>query len=181
MTEENDYSRIYNLAGWDLSELREAYPPQSKKRPGSGRRKPFTRERKFNIRIRQNDIVMLDGLSKHQHISRSALLNKILYEIMRDELMRWQDDDARGLLAYEADKNASYDELATPWVNDALSTKFGEIVDSMDLKNSSENTDHSKDFLRLHHKLAETDKQPKTAGRSRKGNLRTPQIGDHQK
>ena len=222
--EEDEWDYTSDL---DFSELNMAFPGRPKKRSQA---RSSRSAKKFNIRIRHEDIILLDALSTHQGISRAALLNKILHDIMRDALMSWKADDARVFLAKTADEKASrtladlgahkrrtgdrsgaraepwpptpetisalrdlvkagktasqaaehlgidlstYDESVTPWVNSALSEKFSEIVDGFD--NSSEETYRSEDFLRLHRKLAETTE------RSRKGNLRTRQAGDHQK
>lgn len=77
-------------------------------------------DRKFNIRIKQHDICLLDALSEHEGVSRSLLINKLLHDFLRDELMSIQHNDARALLAVAADERASYDDLAQPWVFDAI-------------------------------------------------------------
>lgn len=77
-------------------------------------------DRKFNMRIKQHDICLLDALSEHEGVSRSVLINKLLHDFLRDELMSIQDKDARALLAVFADERASYDDLARPWVLDAI-------------------------------------------------------------
>lgn len=85
-------------------------------------------ERKFNIRIRQDDIFLLDALTKSQGVTRSALINTILHDIVRDELMSIEELDARVLLATRADGLASYDVLAQPWVLDALGAEFNSLL-----------------------------------------------------
>ncbi len=77
-------------------------------------------DRKFNMRIKQHDVCLLDALSEHEGVSRSLLINKLLHDFLRDELMSMQDKDARALLAVSADERASYDDLASPWVVDAI-------------------------------------------------------------
>ncbi|MGH7019453.1 MAG: hypothetical protein ACREEY_06225 [Brevundimonas sp.] len=96
-------------------------------------RKPLTtarsrNERKFNIRIRQDDIFLLDALAKRQGVTRSALINTILHDAVRDELMSIEDLDARVLLASRADGLASYDDLAQPWVLDALGAEYRSLL-----------------------------------------------------
>ena len=236
---------------WDFSLLDKAFKPRPKKRTVV----QDSSAGKFNIRIRQDDISLLDALSKDQGISRAALLNRILHDIMCDALMSWEDDDARVFLAENADDEmtsrtsadlgaqkrragdgsgarakpcqptltpeiisdlqnlvkktektvaqaaedlgisiSTYDELARPWVNDALSKEVKEMSANVlkysrkhgkppgdDFDTSNEEKYRSKDFIKLRKKLGETDKLPKTAGRSRKGNLPTRQSGDHQK
>jgi len=88
-------------------------------------------DRKFNIRIKQDDICLLDALAKHQKTTRAALINVILHEYIRDELMSIEDVDARVLLAHVADLSASYDDLARPWVSDALSANFSHTLNSV--------------------------------------------------
>lgn len=88
-------------------------------------------DRKFNIRIRQDDICLFDTLAKLHGVTRSRLINEILHEIMRDELMSIEDDDARVMLAHVADQSVSYDDIAQPWVNDALGSNFRGILQSM--------------------------------------------------
>ena len=88
-------------------------------------------DRKFNIRIKQDDICLLDALAKLHGVTRSALINEILHEIVRDELMSIEEDDARVLLANVADQSASYDELSQPWVYDALGSEFRHMLMGM--------------------------------------------------
>lgn len=88
-------------------------------------------ERKFNIRIKQDDISLLDALTKKQGITRSALINIILHDILRDELMSIDDLDARVLLASRADELASYDDLAQPWTHDALGVEFHSLLSNV--------------------------------------------------
>lgn len=93
-------------------------------------------DRKFNIRIKQHDICLLDALAQLRGVTRSTLINEILYEIMWDELMSVENQDARVLLASVADQSASYDEMAQPWIHDALGPEFRFI-----LKNVLEGSD----------------------------------------
>lgn len=88
-------------------------------------------DRKFNIRIKQDDISLLEALAKKGGVTRSALINDILHDIMRDELMSIEDQDARVLLAHVADLSASYDDLTQPWVYDALGFEFRHMLESV--------------------------------------------------
>lgn len=88
-------------------------------------------DRKFNIRVKQDDVCLLDALAKLHGVTRSALINEILHDIVRDELMSIEEDDARVLLAHVADLSASYDELSQPWVYDALGPDFRHMLHSM--------------------------------------------------
>jgi hypothetical protein len=88
-------------------------------------------ERKFNIRIRQDDIALLDALATLNGTTRSSLINDILHSQMRDELMSIKDDDARTMLAHTADQLASYDSISQPWVYDALEADFAYMLRNM--------------------------------------------------
>lgn len=88
-------------------------------------------ERKFNIRVKQDDLCLLDALAKSHGVTRSTLINQILHDILRDELMSVEEDDARVLLAHVADLSASYDQLSLPWVYDALGPNFRHMLHSM--------------------------------------------------
>ena len=88
-------------------------------------------DRKFNIRVKQDDLCLLDALAKTNGVTRSTLINQILHDILRDELMSIEADDARVLLAHIADLSASYDDLSLPWVYDALGSNFLNMLHSM--------------------------------------------------
>ncbi|WMS45290.1 hypothetical protein RDV64_23405 (plasmid) [Acuticoccus sp. MNP-M23] len=88
-------------------------------------------DRKFNIRIKQDDIFLLDALAKFHGVTRATLINEILHEVMRDELMSIGQGDARVLMACTADQTASYDELSQPWIYDALRSEFSHIIQNM--------------------------------------------------
>ncbi len=88
-------------------------------------------DRKFNIRVKQDDVCLLDALAKLHGVTRSALINEILHDIVRDELMSIEEDDARVLLAHVADLSASYEPLSQPWVYDALGPDFRHMLHSM--------------------------------------------------
>lgn len=81
-------------------------------------------DRKFNIRIRQDDLVLLDALATLNGTTRSSLINELLHSYTRYELMGIEDDDARTLVAHAADQSASYDGISQPWVYDALRADF---------------------------------------------------------
>ncbi|WEF22879.1 hypothetical protein [Paracoccus sp. S3-43] len=88
-------------------------------------------DRKFNIRVKQDDVCLLDALAKTHGVTRSTLINQILHDILRDELMSIEEGDARVLLAHVADLSASYDDLSLPWVYDALGPNFRHMLHSM--------------------------------------------------
>lgn len=102
-------------------------------------------DRKFNIRIKQHDILLFDALAEQEGVSRSVLINRLLHDFLRDELMSVQDDDARALLAVAADEQANYDDLAQSWVLDALGSDFHHILHNIlefNDRNEQQPSDH---------------------------------------
>lgn len=95
-------------------------------------------DRKYNIKIRQDDLVLLDALAGQKNIPRSVLLNNLLHEILLEELMSVQEHDVRLLLAQTADSLAHYDELSHPWEFDAIQPGCRQIVHNMEHYNSAE-------------------------------------------
>ena len=94
-------------------------------------------ERKYNVRIKQHDLYLLDALAEHEGVSRSVLINKLLHDVLHDELMSISDRDARALLAITADERAAYDALARPWVFDAVDSEFSHLLNNILNFNSS--------------------------------------------
>ena len=95
-------------------------------------------DRKYNIRIRQDDLTLLDALANQKDIPRSVLLNNLLHEILLDELMSVQEPDVRLLLAQAADCHAHYDELSHPWVFDALQVECSRIMENIEHYNRAQ-------------------------------------------
>lgn len=98
--------------------------PEKFEQEADEKKKTYKNERKFNIRIKQDDIFLLDALAKQHGKTRSTLINEILHQIMRDELLSIKDKDACVLLADTADKLAIYNDLDKPWIYDALGEEF---------------------------------------------------------
>jgi hypothetical protein len=136
--------------------------PEASDQSSSGKPKS---DRKFNIRIKQHDVLLFDALAEQEGVSRSVLINRLLHDFLRDELMSVQDDDARALLAVTADKQASYDDLAQSWVLDALGSDFHHILRNIlefndrneqqpsDHPGAPENQFNSEAFIGLRNKL----------------------------
>ncbi|TBW08062.1 hypothetical protein E0E52_09805 [Azotobacter chroococcum] len=95
-------------------------------------------DRKYNLKIRQEDLVLLDALASQKNIPRSVLLNNLLHEILLDELMSIKEHDVRLLLAQKADSRAHYDELSSPWVFDAIQTECSQILENIKNYNRAE-------------------------------------------
>lgn len=85
-------------------------------------------ERKYNVRIKQHDLYLLDALAEQEGVSRSVLINKLLHDVLLDELMSIPDRDARALLAKTADERAAYDALSRPWVFDAIGSECQHLL-----------------------------------------------------
>ena len=141
--------------------------PEASDQSFSGRPKS---DRKFNIRIKQHDILLFDALAEQESVSRSVLINRLLHDFLRDELMSVQDDDARALLAVAADEQANYDDLAQSWVLDAIGSDFHHILHNIlefnhrdeqqyiDHPDAPENQFNSEAFIGLRDKLKGIEK-----------------------
>jgi len=88
-------------------------------------------ERKYNVRIKQHDLYLLDALAEHEGVSRSVLINKLLHDVLLDELMSIPEKDARALLAKTADERAAYDVLSRPWVFDAIGSECKHLLQNI--------------------------------------------------
>ncbi|MDA7827942.1 hypothetical protein N9A67_06930 [Rhodobacteraceae bacterium] len=92
-------------------------------------------DRKFNIRVKQHDILLLDLLAAHAGVPRSVLINKFLHDFLLDELMSIKEDDARLLLAAHADRDVIYDEFEKPWMYSAFNWKLMRILKNVSFYN----------------------------------------------
>ncbi|WP_028490055.1 hypothetical protein [Thiothrix lacustris] len=102
-------------------------------------------ERKLNIRVKQHDIYLLDAIAKHDGISRSALINKILYNYFLGELKEIKDMDACALLAQTVDDQVNYDVLNMPWTYDAFNGCFKGILRNIMTYNSFDQQQYEED------------------------------------
>jgi len=92
-------------------------------------------DRKYNVKIRHDDLVLLDALADQQGIPRSVLLNNLLHEILLDELLAIPEPDARLLLARTADRLAHYDNLSQPWVHDMIQSESARLLENIERYN----------------------------------------------
>lgn len=77
--------------------------------------------KKYNIKIKKSDLILLDAMAETNDVPRSALLNEILHEILLKSLKEEiKDKDTKMLIASEADKLVKYDRTNVPWIFDAL-------------------------------------------------------------
>ncbi len=79
---------------------------------------PARTDKKLNLRIRKEDNLLLKALAEQAGTTNSALLNKLLHALLLEDLLKFEEKDARALLAAEADRRASYDDFERPWVMD---------------------------------------------------------------
>lgn len=88
-------------------------------------------DRKLNLRIHKDDVDLLDALAEHAGIPRSMLLNRLLHDLLRQELLAVKDLDACALLANEADKRANYDDFELPWRYDVAGRFSEKAIENM--------------------------------------------------
>ena len=97
-----------------------------------GREPTFTSsrrsDRKYNLRVREQDLMLLDALAKHVGRPRSDLINELLHRILLKELQALEEPDAMALVALRADQDAAYDPLALPWTFDALESEINALI-----------------------------------------------------
>lgn len=89
---------------------------------------PKRAERKYNMRIKRQDLILLDELAQHSRRPRSELINELLHRILLKELSQISAIDARILVALKADEDAAYDPLASQWMVDALQPEIDFMV-----------------------------------------------------
>jgi hypothetical protein len=94
-------------------------------------------DRKYNVKVRFDDLVLLDALADQQDIPRSVLLNNLLHEILLAELLAISEPDVRLLLARTADSRAHYDSLSQPWVRDAIQSESSRLLENIERYNQA--------------------------------------------
>lgn len=102
--------------------------------------------RKFNLKIRNEDLVLLDAFASYYKIPRSTLINYLLLQGLRRELTNTDQGglDTHALIAYRADEKmfkASFRRNAT-WTEDLLLNRTieasREILEASDVPYSEE-------------------------------------------
>jgi hypothetical protein len=129
-------TRKFSAQGRDvtLSLRAERFPPSDERElPSRGKH-----DRKYNIKVMQEDVVLLDAVAKTHDVTRSLLLNNLLHQILMDELQGIEEYDVRLLLAQTADQRAQYDDLSTPWVFDAIGSECLQIIENVMRYNRAE-------------------------------------------
>ncbi len=61
--------------------------------------------KKFNIKIKSEDLSIIDYISEKQNLTRSSILNKVIDDILKDEIDSIEDYDAKLLVAKAADEH----------------------------------------------------------------------------
>lgn len=79
---------------------------------------PRRTDKKINLRIRKEDNTLLKHLAEQSGVSNSAMLNRLLHDLLLDALLDIEEEDARALLAVAADARATYDGFERPWCVD---------------------------------------------------------------
>ena len=79
---------------------------------------PRRTDRQLNLRVRREDNLLLKSLAHQAGVTNSALLNRLLHDLLLEGLLKIEEEDARALLASAADARASYDGFERPWCVD---------------------------------------------------------------
>lgn len=81
-------------------------------------------DRKINLKLNKADVQVLDLISEHYNVSRSVIINEILYKILLEEFQGIGDIDTKYLLAMMADEGKEYSPYAYSW-EETLLQEFG--------------------------------------------------------
>lgn len=101
-------------------------------------------DKKYNLRIKQEDLVLMDALAEAKGVPRSMIFNHILHEILRKQLMDIPELDVRLLLAETADQRSPGNKLSSPWAQDAIQKQSEAIIENIRKYNSADR-DHQDD------------------------------------
>lgn len=72
---------------------------------------------KYNLKIIDQDLELLDALAKQADVSRAQLLNHLLWDAIRQDLS-WMPADKRAWFLLAADEDLGIRAVDTPWVSD---------------------------------------------------------------
>lgn len=78
------------------------------------------KSKKLNLKIKSDDLLMIDGLTRLFNISRSQLLEKMIHDILLDELLAIDSKDVRLFLAEKADELANPNSNVASWAYKAF-------------------------------------------------------------
>jgi len=150
--------RIIKPEGGHMSEERLVRLRSDTLPPAPEESHPRRSERKYNMRIKRQDLTLIDELAKAASRPRSEVINELLHSILLKELNSISKIDARLLVAMTADRDAKYDDLARPWSFDALMREIDFIAHNVMDHGVPEDTPedfHSEEFMSLRAKLQE--------------------------
>lgn len=88
-----------------------------------------TKERKFNLKIKKLDLLLIDKLAEHYSVPRSVIVNELLYRALVQELRDIRTLDVEVLLANYADSKITHNRQNWPWIFDVLGSDINKIRD----------------------------------------------------
>lgn len=76
------------------------------------------KENKINIKVKKEDLILLDLISNEIGITRSSLINVLLYEELRNYVYKHDELDTKAYIFMKADETALYDREDRDWVSE---------------------------------------------------------------
>lgn len=73
------------------------------------------KERKINLKIQKEDLVIIDRLCKKHDVSRTTLLNELLEMVFLAQIKQIGDVRLETLLLHRADKKVNWRDAGAPW------------------------------------------------------------------
>ena len=125
----------------------------------SGGKKQTPLNKKYNLLVRQEDLILLEKMQSAFGVSRTALLNNLLSNIMEQFLFSYNEGDARIAIAQWADDKSGLEGAKESWVETALKPDTLQIQRNYETYNTSydqcpdhnhpEQEFHSKQYLAI--------------------------------
>ena len=91
-------------------------------------KRPKLTDKKFNLQLRTEDSFLLKSLAEQSGVSKAALMNRLLHDLLLDALREVEEEDARALIAATADARAAYDDFERPWSVDVGGHFVGQAI-----------------------------------------------------
>lgn len=85
------------------------------------------KERKFNLKIKEVDLLLINKLAEFYKVPRSNIINELLYRALVQELRDIRALDVEVLIASYADSHISHNRQNWPWIFDVLGSEINEI------------------------------------------------------
>lgn len=76
------------------------------------------KENKINIKVKKEDLILLDLISNEIGITRSSVINVLLYEELRNYVYKHDELDTKAYIFMKADETALYDREDRDWVSE---------------------------------------------------------------